>query len=75
MASRSKVLGHGTLGREEALGMPWRLEALHAPLPLQTEAEVQPDAMTDDLSREAVVFVRAGWCGGVHRKPWEGLSV
>jgi hypothetical protein len=34
VASRSEMLGHGTIGGEEALGMPWRLEPLHAPLPL-----------------------------------------
>ena len=33
----------------------------------ETEAEVQPDAIADDLSREAVVFVWVGWCGSVHR--------
>jgi len=34
VASRSEVLGHGTIGGEEPLGVPWRFEALHPPLPL-----------------------------------------
>ena len=34
MASRSEVLGDGTIGGEEPLRMSWGLEALHAPLPL-----------------------------------------
>jgi hypothetical protein len=33
----------------------------------ETEAEVQPNAMADDLGREAVMFVPVGWCGSVHR--------
>src|SRR5215813_12383460 len=32
----------------------------------KAKAVVQPDTMTDDLSREAVVFVPVGWCGGIH---------
>jgi hypothetical protein len=31
----------------------------------EAEAIVQPDAMADALGREAVVFVRVGWCGSV----------
>ena len=41
----------------------------------ETEAEIQSDAMADDLGREAVAFVRVGWCGGVHRSSQDGLSV
>ena len=29
MASRSEMLGNGTTGGAETLGMPWRLEPLH----------------------------------------------
>jgi hypothetical protein len=38
----------------------------------QTEAVVEPDAMADDRGREAVVFVRVSWGGGLHRKPQDG---
>ena len=34
MPPRSEVLGDGTIGGEEALGVARRLEALHPPLPL-----------------------------------------
>jgi hypothetical protein len=34
VASRAEVLGDGTIGREEPLRVPGRLEPLHAPLPL-----------------------------------------
>ena len=34
VASWTEVLGDGTIGGEEPLGMSWGLEALHAPLPL-----------------------------------------
>jgi hypothetical protein len=34
VASRAEVLGNGTIGGEEALGMPRGFEALHPPLPL-----------------------------------------
>ena len=34
MAPRAEVLCNGIIGGEEALGVPWRLEALHAPFPL-----------------------------------------
>ena len=35
----------------------------------EAEAEIEPDAMADDLSRETMVCVRVGWCGGVHNSP------
>jgi hypothetical protein len=31
---RLEVLGNGPIGGEEALGVPWRLEPLHAQFPL-----------------------------------------
>ncbi len=34
VTSWSEVLDNGTIGGEEALGMPWRLEPLHAALAL-----------------------------------------
>jgi len=34
VASRSDVLGHGTIGGEESLGVPRGLKPLQAPLPL-----------------------------------------
>ena len=34
VASRSEMLGEGTIGGEKPLGAPWRLESLQAPLPL-----------------------------------------
>lgn len=34
MASWAEVLGDGAIRREEALGVPWRLEALHPPFSL-----------------------------------------
>jgi hypothetical protein len=34
VASRSEVLGDGTIRREKPLGVPWRLEPLHPPLQL-----------------------------------------
>jgi hypothetical protein len=34
MASRSEMLGDGTIGGEEPLRLPGRLEPLHTPLPL-----------------------------------------
>ena len=34
MPSRAEVLGNRTIGGEESLGMPWRLEPLHPPLAL-----------------------------------------
>jgi hypothetical protein len=40
----------------------------------ETEAEAQPDAMTDDLGRKPMVFVRGGWCRGAHRGSQDGLS-
>jgi hypothetical protein len=33
----------------------------------EAEAEVEPDAVADDLGREAVVFVPVDWGGSVHR--------
>ena len=38
----------------------------------QAEAEVQPDAMADDLGWETVMFVAVGRCGGLRRKPEDG---
>jgi hypothetical protein len=35
MATRSKLLGHGTIDCQEALGLPSRLEVWHAPFPLE----------------------------------------
>jgi hypothetical protein len=34
MPARAEVLGDGTVGGEELLGVPWRFEPLHAPLAL-----------------------------------------
>ena len=34
MPARTEMLGDGTIGREEPLGVTGRLKALHAPLPL-----------------------------------------
>jgi hypothetical protein len=34
MSSRAEVLGETTIGCEEALGVSWGFEPLHAPLPL-----------------------------------------
>jgi hypothetical protein len=34
MSSRVEMLPDGTIRRQEPLGMPWRFESLHAPLPL-----------------------------------------
>src|SRR5919108_1702667 len=34
VASRSEVLGNGTIGSEEPMGLSWRLEPWHAPFPL-----------------------------------------
>jgi len=34
MPARAEMLSNGTIGREELLGVPRRLEPLHAPLPL-----------------------------------------
>ena len=34
MPAGTKVLGDGTIRREEALGVSWRFEPLHAPFPL-----------------------------------------
>jgi hypothetical protein len=34
MPARAEVLGDGIIGREEPLGLSWRLEPLHPPLPL-----------------------------------------
>jgi hypothetical protein len=31
-----------------------------------TKAEVEPDAMTDDLNREAVIFIAVGWSWCIH---------
>jgi hypothetical protein len=32
----------------------------------EAEAEIQPDAVANDLSREAMVCVWVGWCGSIH---------
>ena len=34
MPTRANVWGNGTLGGTETRGLPWRLQPLHAPLPL-----------------------------------------
>jgi hypothetical protein len=34
MPTRAEVLSDETIGREEPLGVPWRFEPLHVPLPL-----------------------------------------
>ena len=41
----------------------------------ETEAEAQPDAMTDDLGRKSIVCVRVGSGGGVHRSSQDGLLI
>jgi hypothetical protein len=34
----------------------------------ETEAEIEPDAVADDLGREAMVW-GVGWCGSIHNSP------
>jgi hypothetical protein len=48
-------------------------ELFHIPV-AEAEAEVQPDTVADDLSRETVVCVRVGWCGGIHRSSQDSCS-
>jgi hypothetical protein len=57
-------LPDGLVGHEDATGKPQLLDLAVA----EPAAEVQPDAVTDDLSRQAVVLIGSGWRGSLHRR-------
>jgi hypothetical protein len=57
VASRSEMLGEGTIGGEKSLGMPWRLEPLHAPLPLARRLVGIFGAVVE-IAMLAVLYVR-----------------
>jgi hypothetical protein len=57
-------LPDGLVGHEEATGKPPRLDLAVA----EPAADVQPDAVTDDLSRQAVLVIGSGWRGRLHRR-------
>jgi hypothetical protein len=53
LAELSAPLANGLIGHDHATGEQHLFD-----IPItEAKAEVQPDAMTDDLSREAVVFI------------------
>jgi hypothetical protein len=56
-------LPDGLVGHEDATGTPQLRDLAVA----KTAAEVQPDAVTDDLSRQAVVLIGSGGRGRMHR--------
>jgi hypothetical protein len=53
----------GLVGHDDATGKQQLLDLAVA----ETAAAVQPDAVTDDLSRQAVVLIGSGWRGSMHR--------
>jgi hypothetical protein len=47
---------------------PGEQEFFHIPV-AQAEAEIEPDAVANDLGREAMECVWIGWCGSIHNSP------
>jgi hypothetical protein len=47
---------------------PGEQEFFHIPV-AQAEAEIEPDAVANELGREAMVCVWIGWCGSIHNSP------
>jgi hypothetical protein len=62
LAELAAPLPDGFIRHDDA---PGEQELFHITV-AETEAAVQPDAMADNLGREAVVCVRVGWSGSMH---------
>jgi len=65
LAELPAPLADGFVGDEDPAG---KQQLFDVPI-AEAEAEIEPDAVADDLGRETMVFVGVGWCGSVHNSP------